>query len=719
MKSKNDNIQHTHEELISALMDELQETNQGLMALTLELEDSRNMYQEVFDTAFDGLYQASFDGHYTMINSAAAKILGYKNATDAISNIEHIGINVYGSHQYYAELTSQLNEAGSIRNLRSKIQRPDGSEIWISENIHLLRGSNGLINAYQGMMRNISSEWKSEKNLQLLATVFEHGAEAIAITDHKTHILRVNKAYSRITGKSEESALGTSPTLLSSIHHDNNFYGELWRKVAAQGHWRGEIDDYHQNGRLYNAEVTISEVRNPEGEISNYILIFSDITERKLTEQRMHELAYYDTLTKLPNRSLFYDRLERELLRVKRDKELKGAVVFIDLDNFKIINDSYGHRVGDELLQTMAMRIKSSTRESDTISRLGGDEFTILITEARCLADIDITARRVLQELCKPVKIENKEFTITASLGVSVFPQDAIDGDALIKHADTAMYHAKAQGKNNIEYFTTELNQKTVNRMNTEQHLRRAMTMDELQIHFQPQINLETKQPCGLEVLARWQHPERGLLAPAAFIPIAEESNLINNISRIVINKACKQAQDWLHQDISFGRIAINISPQQFVRDDIFRLVRTALIESNLPPEHLELEITETVMMSNPKETALALNRIRDLGVTISIDDFGTGFSSLTHLKRLPLNRLKIDKSFILDILSNQEDRTITAAIIDLAHHLGLEVVAEGIETAAHLQALEGLGCKLGQGFYFSKPMAASDTKYFLQHYKR
>ncbi len=721
MKSSNDTASNIpQEELIDALMSELQQTSLGLMALTMELEDSRNMYQEVFDGAFDGIYQATLDGQYTMINSAAAEILGYENPLDAINAIKHIGINVYGSHPYYAKLTHKVLSEGGVRNYRSKIIRPDNKEVWISENIHLLRGGNGEINGYQGMMRNISSEWRAEKNLQLLATVFEHGAEAIIITDRKNNTLRVNKAYTQITGRNESDVLGKQPSLLSSSCHDATFYTEMWRAIAAKGHWRGEINDTAQDGRQFNAEVTISEVRNPGKEITNYILLFSDITERKLIEQRMHDLAYYDTLTQLPNRSLFYDRLQRELLRVKRDRTLKGAVVFIDLDNFKIINDSFGHRTGDELLRTMATRLKASTRESDTVSRLGGDEFTVLITEAHTLADIDITTRRILEALVKPVTIDNNELTVTASLGVAIFPQDATDSDTLIKHADTAMYHAKSLGKNSIEYFTGELNQKTVIRMSTEQHLRRAIAQDELEVFFQPQLQFSNQRVFGLEALVRWQHPERGLLTPDSFISIAEESNLIHSLSHQIALKACIQAKEWLKLGFEFGRIALNISPQQFARHDIYRMVRSALVESGLPAEYLELEITESAMMTHQKETTETLKRLRDLGLEISIDDFGTGFSSLTHLKRLPVNRLKIDKSFVLDILTDQEDRAITNAIINLAHHMGLDVIAEGIETQAHLTTLEQLGCKIGQGFHFARPQnAAALTEYLSRHVKR
>lgn len=688
------------DELLRILQEELEDTNRGLLALTVELENARDLYQDLFDNAFDGIYQANFSGRYSVVNASVARILGYKNSTQVVSEIHHIGNDLYGSTDRFDELIRLLMETGFVSNFVSQVRRADGGTAWISENLRLLRDNQGKPIGFQGVMRDISCERVAEENLRLIAKVFEYGVEGIMIMDREYRIMRVNKAFTDITGFRAEDVLGRTPDMFNT-DHPSEFYTDMWREIAHRGYWQGELRSQRSDGTLYTEILTLTEVRNAEGDISNYIAMFSDISERKAAEMKVRRMAYYDLLTGLPNRTLFEDRLAHEIMRANREHELVG-VIFIDLDNFKYVNDSYGHRAGDDLLREVAMRLQEGIRESDTVARLGGDEFTVLVAKTRSLRDVDVVALRIVEALQSPCEVNGSEYLVTASLGISVFPRDAKDGETLLKNADAAMYRAKEHGKNHIEYFTQELNLAVSERIRVESSLRAAVQRGEFVLHYQPQLEFDTRRMRGVEALIRWDHPQLGILPPDRFIRVAEECGLVDQIGSWVIHEACRQARYWQDRGIDVPCVAVNISVRHFTRGDIVQLILDALRQYGLQAHQLEIEITESVMMTSPERSTEILERLRRAGVKIVIDDFGTGFSSLSYLKRLPVDSLKIDKSFVRDLITDPDDRAIVASIIDLAGQFQLSLVAEGVESEAQMNMLKKLGCTSGQGYHFS-----------------
>ncbi|MET0094692.1 MAG: EAL domain-containing protein, partial [Sedimenticola sp.] len=604
----------------------------------------------------------------------------------------------------YNFLLKELQVHGFVLDFKSRIEQRDGSPRWISENVRLLTDEAGNPSGFQGVMRDITGEREAEDQLRLMSKVFQHGIEGILITDTQNRILQVNHAFTYITVYQPEEVLGKTPAILSAGYHESDFYTEMWKTIASKGYWQGEVLDRRKSGELYTEALTITEVRNSDGEVTNYIGIFSDISDRKATELQMHRLAYYDLLTDLPNRRMFHDRLEQELHRARRENKSCG-VIFIDLDNFKFINDSYGHRTGDDVLKVVAERFQEVLRESDTVARLGGDEFTVLVPDITSLRSLDITTGRLSDCLKSPIPVGEHEFVIGASIGLSVFPDDAKDGETLLKNADAAMYRAKSQGRGNIEYFTPELNIHARERVEFEMSLRYAIERTEFIVHYQPQFDLTSGKLIGAEALVRWNHPVNGLLYPDRFIAIAEESGLIDRIGNWVLEESCRQGREWHDQGMEHLVVGVNISPRQFATGDLLNTVRDALRRSGLQPQNLELEITESVMMENPVQAIEVLCQLRELGVCVSIDDFGTGFSSLSYLKRLPVTRLKIDRQFVCELNTDHEDRAIVASVVDLAKHLGLGVIAEGVETEEQSDLLQQLGCSEAQGYLFSKPI--------------
>lgn len=544
----------------------------------------------------------------------------------------------------------------------------------------------------------------AEDALKLAAGVFKHSSEAIMITDRDTRILRVNPAFSRITGYSATEVIGKTPRLLKSGQHGEEFYRELWESLLRDDVWQGEVWDRRSDGGVFPAWQNITAVRDSSGEIVQYISVFSDITEKKLSEQRIFHLAHYDGLTGLPNRASFHDQFEHTLLHAQRHGE-QIALLFLDLDHFKLINDASGHPAGDELLKQVAVRLKELIRKEDTVARLGGDEFTVLLSEIDSSDDAATVAEKILHEIARPFRLDHTEVVISASIGISAFPNDGSDAATLLKNADTAMYRAKENGRNNFQFYTVEMNTRALERLSLESAMRKALERDEFLLHYQPQVSVATGNVVGCEALVRWNHPEQGLISPGTFIPVAEDSGLIVPLGEWVMNTACRQQVQWLQQGLPPVRVAVNLSARQFMRHDLVKMVKRALDLTGIDPQFLELELTESMIMEHLKETIETLHALRNMGVQLSIDDFGTGYSSMAYLKRFPINKLKIDQSFVRDLATDPDDAAIVSATLAMGHNLNLTVNAEGVESQQQLAFLKAHGCDEIQGYYFCRPV--------------
>jgi diguanylate cyclase (GGDEF)-like protein/PAS domain S-box-containing protein len=527
------------------------------------------------------------------------------------------------------------------------------------------------------------------------------------ITDAEHRIVMVNAAFCEVTGYREAEVLGLPGSFMRSERHEPAFYVAIWDAVRRDGHWQGEYWGQIKGGRVVPVLLSVSVVRDEQDEVCNYVQVFSDISSLKASEERLDYLAHHDPLTQLPNRLLLFARLEHALAVARREGGLLALLMF-DLDRFKDINDSFGHLVGDQLLQQVAERIAARLRQADFFARLGGDEFTILLENLTRLEDAARVAEELSLALATPFQLPNGiEVQCSASIGISLFPGYGDNGEALLQQADAAMYRAKSEGRGRFQYYSSSMTDAARDRISIDARLRRAIKQGELLLHYQPQLDLATGRIVGAEALVRWQDPVEGLVPPARFIPIAEETGLIRELGTWVLYEACRQGRAWLDAGMPSLRLAVNVSAQQIRHGQFDQVVENALAATGFPPECLELELTESVLMEAHAEISKLLNRLRARKIRIAIDDFGTGYSSLAYLKRFPLDVLKIDKGFVDGLVHDRDDLAITLAIISMARALGFKVLAEGVEEAAQLMILQEHGCDLYQGYFFSKPLPA------------
>jgi len=595
-----------------------------------------------------------------------------------------------------------------------RLRMPDGRIKWVNERCETHYDEQGKALRSAGTVQDITERKLAEEALLLYANVFEHSGEAILISDSDQRILAVNPAFTRLTGYTINEIRGANPNILASGQTPTETYRAMWTALDQAGYWQGEIVDRRKDNTLYPKWMAISAVHDVEGNITHYIASFTDITERKMAEAQISQLAYHDTLTGLLNRFSLKSQLEQALAMAHRDQRAL-AVMFLDMDRFKTINDTLGHAVGDKLLMEVANRLRNSVRESDIVARPGGDEFVVVLTEVEDATAAARLADKILQVLGQRYRLGKNELHSTVSIGLAFYPNDGDDGETLMKNADTAMYHAKSQGRNNIQFFTAEMNQAAVKRLMLDQDLREAVETKQFELHYQPQLDSRNGRTVGVEALVRWRHPRNGLVSPAEFIPVAEETGLILQLGEWVLDEACRQLRIWRDDGIKDVTMAVNLSAHQLHAPVLLAQVAHALEKHGLAGADLELEITESVAMHDPDASISKLKALRDLGVRLSIDDFGTGYSSLSYLKLLPIHTLKLDQSFVRDIETDSNDVAICTATIALAHNLGLAVTAEGVETEAQRLLLTSHHCDFMQGFLFSRPLPAEAALAFIK----
>ena len=549
-----------------------------------------------------------------------------------------------------------------------------------------------------------------EKKLLIHSQVFESATEGIVITDADRRIVDINRAFTAITGYSPDEVLGEDISLLQSGRHDADFYRDLWASVNDRGSWQGEVWDRRKNGEIHPNWLSISAVTEEGGKVARYIGLFSDISDMKQTQEQLYRMAHYDSLTGLPNRRFFQDRLQGDIDAAKRTRETI-ALMFVDLDGFKLINDNLGHRAGDLLLREVANRIKECVRESDMVARMGGDEFTVILSQLKSSHNTVLVARKILKRIFEPIQIEGQELFVTSSLGISIFPDDADDVQGLLQCADTALYKAKELGKNGHQFFSKEMNLRVLERLTLQTQIRQGIANREFLVYYQPQFNAMTGDLVGLEALARWQSPVIGMVAPDQFIPLAEETGLIHDLGELILRHVCSQGRKWMDQGLPPVRIAVNISPHQLRRADFLSIVENVARECRFPPELLEFELTESVLIDDNPHDVEKLQKLKAMGALIAIDDFGTKYSSFAYLKRLPIDRLKIDRSFVQDLPGDKRGSEIASAIIAMSRSLNLEVVAEGVETREQAELLTAKGCNYLQGYFCGRPMPPDDIR--------
>ncbi|WP_225580573.1 EAL domain-containing protein [Pseudomonas sp. PDM16] len=613
-----------------------------------------------------------------------------------------------------AERLVELQAGLSGRTFVFDCLRADGRKITVEMRLTLMWDEQERFEGVLGIGRDITQQRRAERDLRMAATVFDHSTAAILVTDPAGYIVRINETFQRISGYAGKEVLDQLPGMLTADRQQAAQFAYILTQLNQHGSWEGELWLKRRNGEQFPAWVGITAVHDDDGDLVSYVCFFNDISERKASEQRIHRLAYYDALTLLPNRTLFQDRLHTALQHAERHEEWV-VLMFLDLDRFKPINDSLGHAAGDRMLKDVAVRLAACVDEDDTVARMGGDEFTLLLqprnTRAGALNRAIHVAEQILASLAQPFVLQGREFFVTASIGIALSPQDGDELSQLMKNADTAMYHAKERGKNNFQFYQAEMNATALQRLELESDLRHALEQGQFLLYYQPQLSSDGKRLTGVEALLRWNHPRRGLVAPHEFIPVLEELGLIVQVGDWVIAEACRQLKAWHDADMRVPKVSVNLSARQFADGQLGMRISRVLGESGLKPASLELELTESILMRDVSETLQVLASLKRLGLSIAVDDFGTGYSSLNYLKQFPIDVLKIDRSFVDGLPGGEQDAQIARAIIAMAHSLNLAVIAEGVEAQEQLDFLRDHGCDEVQGYLFGKPMAAEQLE--------
>ncbi|KAA0576498.1 EAL domain-containing protein [Azospirillum sp. B21] len=675
--------------------------------------ETEEQYRSIFENAVEGIYQTTVDGRYLRVNPALADIYGYASPEDLIANLTDIACQLYvdpGKREAFADLMARQDR---VHSFEARVFRRDGSIIWISESARCVRDNDGRIRYYEGTVQDITERKQHEEKIRLLATVFDSVADGILIVDPELTVQAINPAYEIMTGFQREELLRRPLVLFAPGSHERDFIDAIWTTARQSGRWQGEVTSFRHSGDAFAAALSVTSVRAPNGVLEHYVLTIADISQRKSQEHQIRYQASFDRLTDLPNRWLVCERLEEAIVRAQRSKS-KVAVAFLDLNRFKQVNDTLGHHAGDELLKLVARRLRNCTRMTDTVGRLGGDEFLIVAPDA---ADRSAGARlveKVLYSMDEPFAVHNQELFCGASIGIAFYPDDGETADQLLRNADLAMYHAKRNPEHKYVFYDGGMRERSGFTLGLESDLRRASGGGEFELHFQPKIDLAGNRTIGAEALIRWRHPIRGMVSPAEFIPLAEETGLIWEIGAWTLIESCRRLADWIRRDLPIPSVSVNLSPRQFQDARLVGFVRSVVESAGIPPGRLELELTEGAMIGDIEKAVTILNGLKDIGVRLSIDDFGTGYSSLAYLKRFPIDTLKIDRSFVRDIVKSTTDPAIVGTIVNLAESLGFDTIAEGVETQEQADMLRQQRCTRIQGFLISRPLPVDQFEAFL-----
>ncbi len=668
---------------------------------------AQSAFLRLFDRVPVGLYRTNQSGVLIDVNRMFIEILGFQEKETALAlRVTDLFFDP-GEISKYSKL---LDAEGQVGGVELRMRRRDGSPVWVNFYSRAIRNRGGEIVFYENCIVDISTRKEAEKQLRLTARVFESTQEAIFVTDVQQRIIMVNPAVMFLTGYSREEIIGAHPRLFQSDKHDEAFFVNIALSIREKGKWQGEIWNRRKDGDVFPTLTSISAIRDEDDSVVNYVTIFSDLTEKKLSEDFFDYLSQYDVLTNLPNRLLFMDRLSQAAKSADRNST-KVVLIYMDIDRFKYINDTYGHIGGDNLLQNIAIRLKEVFRAGDTIARIGSDEFTFLMTDMETKEE----AVQIAQTICgkisdlfsKPFFQSRDELFLTACMGISIYPDDADTIQSLLKNAETAMYQAKKSGSGQSRFYALGMSLNSAEMLTMESALRRATQNKDFICNYQPIINAQTGRIVCAESLLRWRHKDLGNVSPAKFIPIAEATGLIVDIGELVITQSISDLVSWDVQSPVSISVAVNLSARQFRDKFLIEKLMNTLKRYNIDPHRVELELTETTLMDNIDRNAEILRELKSLGISISIDDFGTGYSSLAYLRKLPIDKLKIDRSFIMNISEDKDSASIVRSIISLAKSLDLRTVAEGIETKAQFQQLCDLGCDEVQGFLFSRPVAS------------
>lgn len=690
--------------------------------IELSLRETESRYRSIFENSVEGIFQTSADGEYLIVNSALADMYGYSSPDDLMHALNNIQQKLYVDSTRRDAFVQAMAEHGQVSNFESQVYKKDGSIIWISENARMVSDASGVFLYYEGMVQDITDLRVAQESLRQSESVAQQSLETlkhqkfaldkhaiVTVTDVQGRITYANEKYCEITGYSLDEIIGKDNVIVNSGYHPKGFFKGMYSIVASGKSWHAEVCNRTKSGDLYWVDATIAPYMGDDGKPESYITISTDISERKAAEAKNNHLAFYDQITHLPNRRLLLDRLNQALAASLRSGR-NGALLFLDLDHFKVLNDTLGYEVGDLLLRQVSERLSNCVREGDTVAHIGGDEFAVLLENLsentiEAATQAEVIGDKVLVSLNQSYQLNEHVYQSSSSMGAVLFGDQAHTPDDLLKHGDIAMYQAKAAGRNTLRFFDPKMQEAINARVEGERELRKALELKQFELYYQIQVDYKGS-PLGAEALIRWNHPDRGIISPFHFIPLAEEVGLILPLGQWVLDAACAQLKVWQKNSATRDLVlAVNVSAKQFLQPDFVLEVQATVLRHRIDPAGLKLELTESLLIDNIKHIIATMTALRAFGIKFSLDDFGTGYSSLQYLKKLPLNQLKIDQSFVRDIATDFSDRAIVLTIITMAQSLGLDVIAEGVETEEQQQFLREKGCMSYQGYLFSKPL--------------